>query len=194
MLKKTALFIRIMTVFFIVAVACATVVACTRRDRDFSGDNNYVTSSVAPVHTSYPDESRLPISTKKTAEVAPTDAADVTESVSPTPTLTVIPEDIYTEIAESFFHGAWKSTSGMLYIFDGKSGTITLQDVSAGEVLLEGSYKSSTEDFSEYRLSMTFHGETDSFIAWKYEDSGSVRLITEETGVMYDLLHRVGDN
>ena len=191
-MKRTALFIK-RTVFVLVIILVSIgLISCLPAHRTLPSDDNDATSSRAPLKTAASTGSLLPAATEDPAEVAPTDAANATESVLPTPTLTTTPEGTYTEIAESFFNGTWKSTSGMLYIFDGKSGAITLKDISTGEVLLEGSYRSSTEDFNEYRLSMTFHGETDSFIAWKYEDTGSVRLIIEATGVMYDLLHRVG--
>lgn len=188
-MKRTALFIK-GTVFVLVLISVSICfMSCLPSQRTSPSDDNGVTSSSAPSQTDVSVESILPSSTENIAKVTPTDAADTTPI--PTPTMIPAPENTHTEIAESFFHGTWKSTSGMLYIFDGKKREIILKDVSTGEVLLEGSYESSTEDFSEYRLSMTFHGETDSFIAWKYEDSGSVRLIIEETGVIYDLLHRV---
>lgn len=191
-MKRTALFIK-RTVFVLVIILVSIgLISCLPAHRTLPPDDKDATSSSAPLKTAASTESVLPAATEDPAEVDSTDAADATESVLPTQTFTATPAGTHTEIAESFFNGTWKSTSGMLYIFDGKIGTITLKDVSTGEVLLEGSYRSSTEDFNEYRLSMTFHGETDSFIAWKYEDTGSVRLIIEATGVMYDLLHRVG--
>lgn len=126
-------------------------------------------------------------------EVPHTDTVLETEVILPTPDTSATKEEINTEIAESFFNGKWESSSGMIYIFDGQKGVVVLKEKSTGEVLLEGMYEAYSEDFSEYKLSMTFEGETESFIAWKYSDTGNVRLIIEETGVTYDLLWRSDD-
>lgn len=128
-----------------------------------------------------------------TPEPTPTQTVPAVMTEAPTPTASASQDTIHKDIAESFFHGEWESESGMIYIFDGAEGSVALKEKNTGDILLTGTYESTTEDFSEYALTMTFNGETDTFIAWKYSDTGAVRLIIEETGATYDLLWRPAD-
>lgn len=157
----------------------------TQQVESFSASATDVTSS--------PNETENSQTPELYTEVPPTDTVLETEVILPTPDTSATEEEINTEIAESFFNGKWESSSGMIYIFDGQKGVVVLKEKSTGEVLLEGTYEAYSEDFSEYKLSMTFEGETESFIAWKYSDTGNVKLIIEETGVAYDLLWRSDD-
>lgn len=179
-------------IVFLMILSGMFIFACRSNDTDVSNRIDSTDSSLLETKTdktSDQKESYVPdvTETDKLTETSPPE----TEVVLPTPNMSATRDEINNEIAESFFNGEWESTSGMIYIFDGMSGTLVLKEKETGEVLLEGTYETFSEDFSEFRLSMTFHGETDSFIAWKYSDSGMVRLIIEETGKTYDLLSRV---
>lgn len=177
------LFKMILIIFVMISMGMFTF-ACVQNNTAAINSNGINSGDTTSDKNSVPSE----IPGVSETDIAPSE----TELIIPTPDMSAARDEINTEIAESFFNGAWESSSGMIYIFDGVKGTIVLKEKATDKILLEGTYKSFSEDFSEFRLSMTFHGETDSFIAWKYEDSGSVRLIIEETGKTYDMLWRVG--
>jgi len=182
---------KISVIILTVSVLCVLSSACVSPAEDTKADAGSSASSSLHATAEGSSEIEETLSPENTEEVSQSATPYVTEKPLPTPNTSATKEEINTEIAESFFDGEWESSAGMIYIFDGEKGTVILKEKSTGEMLLEGTYETSSEDFSEYRLSMTFHGETDSFIAWRYSDSGSVRLIIEETGATYDLLWRV---
>lgn len=172
----------LLIVFSVISIGIFTF-ACVQNDTDISGSYGNTDSVLSSDNSINPEG----IGVDSETEESPSE----TEIILPTPNMSATKDEVNTEIAESFFNGEWESSSGMLYIFNGTKGTLVLKEKATGEVLLEGTYKAFSEDFSEFSLSMTFHGETDTFVAWKYSDSGSVRLIIEETGKTYDILWRV---
>lgn len=191
----------------VIKVSETPVITDSDNDRDDDEiKTDGVLETVLPVETVIPTV--VPTDTPTaTAEIPEESAAETyvaTPAATPSSTATALPtvtpvptpitsaekEEISKDIAESFFHGEWESESGMLYIFDSQSGSLTLKEKKTGEVLLNGTYESTTDDYSEYELTMTFNGESDTYIAWKYSDTGAVRLIIEETGATYDLLWR----
>ena len=183
-------------------VVTSTATPSPDREGEIGSNSAPMVETILPVETLKPTES-IEIPTKQPEITATEDVvATPAETSEPTakPVVTEVPvhtpitpaekEEIIKDLAASFFHGEWESESGMLYIFDSNDSTVVLKEKKTGEVLLSGTYESSSDDYSEYELTMTFNGESDTYIAWKYSDTGAVRLIIGETGATYDLLWR----
>lgn len=195
-MKRVFHMLKFSLLFVVSCMICTLFGGCYAPEKDtHEQDISLTMSAIVENETAIVTESSIPTAEDVTT-TAPTGTAtpvDTVEEIFPTSATTPSKDEVNVEIAETFFSGEWDSSSGMLYIFDGRKGTVVLKEKSTGEVLLEGTYKTYSEDFSEYQLSMTFEGETESFIAWAYSDTGNVKLIIEETGAMYDLLWRAHD-
>ncbi len=200
MYRKKGCYIKSFTLLGLLMVCVAVICACGDNARNVQthSDASGITAGMdvnkteAAIGTDSLSTDGNEVSTSAPSDNDVTGTAESTAISQSTTVATPVPTEnvFYDEIAMTFFNGTWESSSGTVYVFSEKERSIVLKDKYTGEVLLEGSYNASTSDFTQYDLSMTFHGETDEFIAWLYSDTGSVALLTKGTMKNYDNMWR----